>query len=104
MVTSEDVRRKARLALITRADSPLPAKVDREQLRRYWTETPEGLAKWADKPHPWTALRNHLRKYLPPGILDRVVSDWHFRVFHQHTGSDAYRIEHGGKEPRRIDS
>jgi 2'-5' RNA ligase len=33
-------------------------------LHEYWTRNPEGLAKWADKPHPWTALYKHLRKYI----------------------------------------
>jgi hypothetical protein len=34
------------------------------QLHEFWTKNPKGLAKWADKPHPWTALYHHLRKYI----------------------------------------
>jgi len=72
--------------------------VDTERLRLYWTKNPEGLAQWADSPHPWQALRDHLAKFIHnPGELDRTTSAWHFDVFHQHTGSDLYRVEHGGK-------
>jgi hypothetical protein len=41
----------------------------------YWTKGP-GLAKWATSPHPYTALKNHLRKYLPATYLDNVVAQW----------------------------
>jgi hypothetical protein len=68
-----------------------------ERLHDYWVHG-KGLAKWATSPHPWTALHRHLAKYiLDPDKLNRTVSEWHFEVFHQHTGSDAYRVEHGGK-------
>lgn len=67
------------------------------RLKRYWTKG-AGLAKWAGSPHPWTALDRHLAKYIPePGKRHRTVSAWHYSVFHQHTGSDLYRIEHGGR-------
>ncbi len=41
-----------------------------EQLQHYWTRDPEGLAKWASHPHPFTALVGHLRKYVadPEGL------------------------------------
>jgi hypothetical protein len=74
-----------------------PAKgSDAEALHRYWVLGP-GLAKWAKSPHPWTALHQHLSRYLTGDKLDRTTSAWHFEVFHQHPGSDAYRVEHGGK-------
>jgi hypothetical protein len=71
-------------------------KVSAERLHA-WVAGP-GLAKWASSPHPWTALHRQLAKYIrDPHLLDATVSKWHFEVFHQHTGSDAYRVEHGGK-------
>lgn len=104
MLTTEEIRRKIAVFMITRAtahtvQSVNAHPVDTERLRLYWTKNPEGLAKWADKPHPWTALREQLAKYIHnPEELNRVTSAWHFSVFHQHTGSDAYRIEHGGQK------
>lgn len=50
------------------------------ELHKYWTKG-EGLAKWASSPHPWTALRNHLLKYLPPGEANRTASQWFHDVF-----------------------
>lgn len=68
-----------------------------ERLHAYWVAGP-GLRKWAGSAHPWTALRNHLAKYIhSPGMLDATVSKWHHEVFHVGTGSDAYRVAHGGK-------
>jgi len=68
-----------------------------ERLHEYWVAGP-GLAKWAKSPHPWTALHNLLAQYIHnPALLDSTTSKWHYEVFHQHTGSDAYRVEHGGK-------
>jgi hypothetical protein len=48
---------------------------DRNALKRYWTAGP-GLAKWAGKPHAWTALYHHLLKYLPPGRAKRTAAEW----------------------------
>lgn len=68
-----------------------------ERLHQYWVAGP-GLAKWSGSPHPWQALHEQLAKYIhDPAVLNSTVSKWHFEVFHQHTGSDAYRVEHGGK-------
>jgi hypothetical protein len=52
-----------------------------DNLRRYWTQTPEGLAKWKDHPHPWTALYDHLRKFLGDERAKRVASQWYHDVF-----------------------
>jgi hypothetical protein len=72
-------------------------KVSAERLHAYWV-TGEGLAKWAESPHPWQTLHDLLAKYIhDPHLLDATTSKWHFEVFHQRTGSDAYRVEHGGK-------
>jgi hypothetical protein len=71
---------------------------DAEKLHQYWVAGP-GLKKWATSPHPWTALHRELAKYIHnPTLLDETTSKWHYEVFHQHTGSDAYRVEHGGKK------
>jgi len=51
-----------------------------DQLKRYWTSGP-GLAKWADHPHPWTALYHHLLKYLPPERAKRTAAQWFHDVF-----------------------
>lgn len=45
------------------------------QLKDYWT-TGEGLAKWADTPHPWTSLKDHLAKYLPEDEAKRTAAEW----------------------------
>lgn len=71
-------------------------KTASERLHLYWTVGP-GLAKWAESPHPWQTLHDLLSKYLSGHTLDATTSKWHFEVLHQHTGSDAYRVEHGGK-------
>ena len=100
MVTSEDIRRKARLALITRAASPLPAQVDREQLRRYWTEDPRALRKWWLRPSGrFTALRRHLLKFMDPGRATRTAAEWFHLKAGYWPGSDLNRI-HAGKPPR----
>lgn len=72
-------------------------KASAERLHAYWV-TGAGLKKWATSPHPWQTLHDHLAKYIHnPALLNDTTSRWHFEVFHQHTGSDAYRVEHGGK-------
>lgn len=53
---------------------------DRNQLKDYWTKDPRGLAKWVDKPHPWTSLYNHLRKHMPDEMAKRVASEWYHEV------------------------
>lgn len=68
-----------------------------DQLHHYWTRDPEGLAKWADSPRPWTTLVAHLTKYVGPLAAKRFASQWVFEVFGLHTGNDLYRVEHGGK-------
>lgn len=68
---------------------------DSARLHAYWVTGP-GLAKWAKSPHPWQALHDELAKYLSGHILDATVSKWHNEVMAP-TGSDRYRVEHGGK-------
>lgn len=69
------------------------AVIDRDRLKRYWTRG-EGLAKWATKPHPWTALFRELSKHLPREIAQRVASEWFHEVFGIWPG------ERFGKNPR----
>ncbi|MCL2781621.1 MAG: hypothetical protein FWD74_09095 [Actinomycetia bacterium] len=74
------------------------ARGNAEQLRRYWVAG-RGLAKWAESPHPWTALRRHLLKYLPPEEAERTASQWFHEVFGFWPGSDLNRVVHG-RPPR----
>lgn len=63
------------------------------QLHAYWTRG-KGRMKWAANPHPWTALRRHLSKYIKePGKLDRTTAQW----FHDATG--LWSGERKGKNP-----
>ena len=51
-------------------------------LKKYWLSK-EGLAKWATKPHPWTALYHHILKHVGnPEKAKRIASQW----FHDHFG------------------
>lgn len=52
-----------------------PRPGSRGYLKWYWTKGP-GLAKWATSPHPFTALRNHLVKYLPATYVNQVAAQW----------------------------
>lgn len=66
---------------------------DPGQLKRYWLSK-EGLAKWATKPHPWTALyRAILRHVGNPEKAKRIASQW----FHDHFGY--WPGERKGKNP-----
>lgn len=73
--------------------------IDRERLHHYWTRDPEGLAKWADHPHPWTALYRHLRKHVGSERAKRMASEWFHERFGYWPGSDLNRVAHG-KPPR----
>lgn len=103
MTTVEDVRRKAKVVLITRALSTGDVDLgDRpgNRLKRYWLHDPRGLRKWFyRKSGRYTALRRHLAKYLGWARATRVAAEW----FHEKTGywpgSDLNRL-HAGKPPR----
>jgi phage portal protein BeeE len=83
------------------ADYEVPAPtaaaraVVNNELEHYWTVDPEGLAKWADKPKPWTALYHHLLKYLPDGEAKRTAAQWFHKRFGYWPGSDTNRVVHG---------
>ncbi len=55
--------------------APDPKPGSRGYLKWFWCFGP-GRAKWATSPHPFTALRSHLVKFLPPELVDRVTADW----------------------------
>lgn len=95
MVSADDLAEIA-TRLIAAAGGQAAHPVDTERLHRYWVLGP-GLAKWASSPHPWQALHDHLIKYIhDPLLLNSTVSKWHNEVMAP-TGSDRYRVEHGGK-------
>jgi len=48
-------------------DEALRAAIDGDELQAYWTRG-KGLKRWSLNPHPWTRLRNLLRKH--PGVHD----------------------------------
>lgn len=52
---------------------------DSDRLHDYWTRG-AGLAKWRTKPHPWTALFNHLKKFLSAERAKRTASKWFLEV------------------------
>ena len=67
-----------------------------ERLHHYWVDGP-GLAKWISSPHPWQTLHDELAKYIHnPELLNKTTSKWHNEKLAP-TGSDRYRLEHGGK-------
>jgi hypothetical protein len=80
------------------AKSPQGVK-SAQQLHDYWTKNPEGLAKWASKPDPWTELYHHLLKYLDPELAKRTAAQWFHDVFGFWPGADLNRVTHG-KPPR----
>lgn len=57
-----------------------PRPGSRGYLKWFWTRGP-GLARWSTSPHPYTALKRHLRKYLPASYLDNTVAQWFHDVF-----------------------
>ncbi len=60
---------------------------DEDALKHYWTATPEGLAKWRDKSHPWTELYRHLRKFVGAERARRIASQWFREVLGYWPGS-----------------
>jgi HK97 family phage prohead protease len=49
------------------------------RLKKYWTESAEGRAKWVDSPHPFQTLVGHLRQYVadPEGL----AAEYYHAVF-----------------------
>ncbi len=84
--SEEDVAGVADLTDDDLTGEPLPEDDERaskpngsnaKKLHDYWTKG-AGLAKWADKPHPWTALYKQLRKYIKnPAIAKATAAKWY---------------------------
>lgn len=71
-------------------------QTDAARLHKYWVAGP-GLAKWATSPHPWQTLHDFLAQYIhDPELLNKTTSKWHNEIMAP-TGSDRYRVEHGGQ-------
>lgn len=66
------------------------------RLKNYWLKG-EGLAKWADQPQPWTALRDHLAKHMNLGMATRTATVWYHEHFGYYPGSDVARVARGEK-------
>ena len=59
---------------------------DPGQLKRYWLSK-EGLAKWATKPHPYTALYRHILRHVGnPDKAKRIAAQWFHDHFHMWPG------------------
>ncbi|MCX2931384.1 hypothetical protein ORI20_13955 [Mycobacterium sp. CVI_P3] len=50
------------------------------ELNRYWTAGP-GLAKWRNSPHPWTTLRDLLKKYMSLAKANGLATEYFVIVF-----------------------
>lgn len=57
------------------------AKRGDDTLKHYWTKDPEGLAKWVDHEHPWTALHAHIIKHVAEPLASQITSSWYHEVF-----------------------
>ncbi|ORL01826.1 hypothetical protein A6F55_19230 [Prescottella equi] len=67
------------------ADTPGIKDKGARQLERYWTQG-EGLAKWAEKPHPYTSLVKALTKAIPPAEMTPeqikgLAANYYHKVF-----------------------
>lgn len=69
-----------------------PGDGNARKLHDYWVRG-AGREKWINSPHPWTALYEHLKKYLPAPIAKRTAAQW----YHDATGH--WPAERGGKNP-----
>ena len=94
--------RAARLAAATRkvqrlTDTPGDDR-KAKPLERYWTEG-KGLARWAEKPHPFTSLVDALTKEIPPGEMTPeqikgLAAKYYHKVFRKWPGK---RNDNNGK-------
>ena len=57
------------------------------RLKRYWTKDPEGLARWATSPHPWSTLYAQLIRFVNPELAKRLTETYFVAVFGYHSGS-----------------
>ncbi len=64
---------------------------DENNLREFFTRNPKGLARWAKKAHPWTALYRILRRHVGSERAKRIASAWFHRVFGYWPGDRRHR-------------
>jgi hypothetical protein len=74
LVAASGVKVVAKVSDVHAADG------DRDRLKRFWTKDPRGLARWADKPHPYTALYRELKDHMPDEMARRVAAEWFHEV------------------------
>ena len=55
-------------------------------INRYWTKG-EGLAKWANSPHPFTTLVELLKQYVSEGVAKGLAAEYYHMVFGQWPGA-----------------
>lgn len=107
MTSQADIRRRVRVWQIThdigRAMSTGDVDLgdgNSERLKRFWTQDPRGLARWATRPSGrYRALVRQLAKHMPVEKAKRVAADWFHEVIGYAPGSDLNRV-HAGKPPR----
>jgi hypothetical protein len=58
-----------------------PGDGNAERLKRYWA-TGEGRQKWVNSPHPFTTLRDLLRRYVSARVADGLAAN----IFHMALG------------------
>ncbi|MFI7073574.1 2'-5' RNA ligase family protein [Micromonospora sediminicola] len=64
---------------------------DENNLREFFTRNPKGLARWAKKAHPWSALYRILRRHVGSERAKRIASAWFHRVFGYWPGDRRHR-------------
>lgn len=67
-----------------------------ERLHFYWTKG-AGLKRWITSRHQWTKLKRLLEKHVGPERAKRFAAKWVHEVTGFWPGSDAHRVEEGGK-------
>jgi hypothetical protein len=81
-----------------------------ERLKEWWA-SPEGQARWAKSPHPWTKLRDELIAHMVKNGEDPAsaarkapgeATNIFMRVFHHGPGSDVHRVETGHKPRGKV--
>jgi len=72
-----------------------------EELKHWALHTPEGLAHWATKPHPWTELYQFLLRKMKGDVAKakKTASRWFIEHFGYAAGSDIHRVK-SGRPPR----
>lgn len=79
------------------------SRADRNELKRYWTKDPRGLAKWAKNAHPWRSLYRHLKRFMKDEMARRVTSQWYHDVLGKWPGQkDGTKVAASDLPPQTI--